>query len=293
MVHTLETMKNMTSRKRTKAQFESSFSDEFYKDYPDANTGEIKTAFKNNIDWGRGNQLGGTPTDILKPANIGEALKGFQEREDKILKAKILPPPLSPPLSPQPPVVAPPITTSAHQQMVADQQKAQAERDAKKAAKLANQALLAQLVQQQQAPVVAQPQAPVVAQPKAPVVAQPKAPVVAPAKAQPKAPVVAQAKGLPPPPTVIPMANAVQIAKLKADDETYYPAKAKVPKLTKISNIADTTPKPAHIKQEAVNKMAGANEVLKKLDHQVQQHKVSLNYNKPNDLTDVLKRLGY
>ena len=25
--------------------------------------------------------------------------------------------------------------------------------------------------------------------------------------------------------------------------------------------------------------MAGANEVLKKLDHQVQQHKVSLNYN--------------
>ena len=88
-------------------------------------------------------------------------------------------------------------------------------------------------------------------------------------------------------------AQALAVVAKDIRDESYYPEKAKVPKLTKISEIVDTTPKPAHIKQEAVNKMAGANEVLKKLDHQVQQHKVSLNYNKPTDLTDVLKKLGY
>ena len=88
-------------------------------------------------------------------------------------------------------------------------------------------------------------------------------------------------------------AQALAVVAKDIRDESYYPEKAKVPKLTKISEIVDTTPKPAHIKQEAVNKMAGANEVLKKLDHQVQQHKVSLNYNKPTDLSDVLKKLGY
>ena len=88
-------------------------------------------------------------------------------------------------------------------------------------------------------------------------------------------------------------AQALAVVAKDIRDESYYPEKAKVPKLTKISEIVDTTPKPAHIKQETVNKMAGANEVLKKLDHQVQQHKVSLNYNKPTDLTDVLKKLGY
>ena len=87
--------------------------------------------------------------------------------------------------------------------------------------------------------------------------------------------------------------EAKAVAEKDIRDESYYPEKAKVPKLTKIIKIVDTTPKPAHIKQEAVNKMAGANEVLKKLDHQIQQHKVSLNYNKPNDLTDILKKLGY
>ena len=88
-------------------------------------------------------------------------------------------------------------------------------------------------------------------------------------------------------------AQALAVVAKDIRDESYYPEKANIPKLTKISEIVDTTPKPAHIKQEAVNKMAGANEVLKKLDHQVQQHKVSLNYNKPTDLTDVLKKLGY
>ena len=88
-------------------------------------------------------------------------------------------------------------------------------------------------------------------------------------------------------------AQALAVVAKDIRDESYYPEKANIPKLTKISEIVDTTPKPAHIKQEAVNKMAGANEVLKKLDHQVQQHKVSLNYNKPADLTDVLKKLGY
>ena len=89
------------------------------------------------------------------------------------------------------------------------------------------------------------------------------------------------------------VAQAKAVVAKDIRDESYYPEKANIPKLTKISEIVDTTPKPAHIKQEAVNKMAGANEVLKKLDHQVQQHKVSLNYNKPTDLTDVLKKLGY
>jgi hypothetical protein len=89
------------------------------------------------------------------------------------------------------------------------------------------------------------------------------------------------------------VAQAKAIVAKDIRDESYYPEKAKVPKLTKTSEIVDTTPKPVHINKEAVNKMAGANEVLKKLDHQVQQHKVSLNYNKPNDLTDVLKKLGY
>jgi len=89
------------------------------------------------------------------------------------------------------------------------------------------------------------------------------------------------------------VAQAKAIIAKDIRDESYYPEKAKVPKLTKTSEIVDTTPKPAHIKQEAVNKMAGAYEVLKKLDHQVQQHKVSLNYNKAHDLTDVLKKLGY
>ena len=68
-------------------------------------------------------------------------------------------------------------------------------------------------------------------------------------------------------------AQALAVVAKDIRDESYYPEKANIPKLTKICEIVHTTPKPAHIKQEAVNKMAGANEVLKKLDHQVQQHR--------------------
>jgi len=115
MVHTLQSMNNLTMKKRSKTQMENTFSDEFYKDYPDANTTEIKKAFQNNIDWGKGKQLGRTPTEILKPGNLADALKGFKEREDVILKAKLAPPPPPPPApvavasgAPVPPVAPPP-----------------------------------------------------------------------------------------------------------------------------------------------------------------------------------------
>ena len=39
-------------KKRSKEQFKNSFSDEFYKDYPDATTEQIGKAFENIIAWG-------------------------------------------------------------------------------------------------------------------------------------------------------------------------------------------------------------------------------------------------
>ena len=90
MVHTLKSMKALTERKRSRKQFESFFSDEFYKDYPDATTVEIGKAFDNNIAWGKGNKLGGTPTEIMKNVNLSEAIKGFEERQAHIAKSKLL-----------------------------------------------------------------------------------------------------------------------------------------------------------------------------------------------------------
>ena len=248
-VHTLKSMKDLSLKKRSKAQFLNSFGDEFYKDYPDATTTEINNAFDNNIQWGKGQQLGRTPTELMQTANIADAIKGFEERQANIAKSKILPP-TSPKETPAAYPVAP-------------------------------------------APVPAKgaPKAPPPPPPPPPAKGAPKAaPAPVPAKGAPKA--------APAPPQQALQHNytpaqAAALVAMDIRDESYYPEKAKVPKLTKISKIVDTTPKPAHIKQEAVNKMAGANEVLKKLDHQVQQHKVSLNYNKPTDLTDVLKKLGY
>ena len=50
MVHTLKSMKDLTLKKRSREQFKISFSDEFYKDYPDATTKKINNAFENHID---------------------------------------------------------------------------------------------------------------------------------------------------------------------------------------------------------------------------------------------------
>jgi len=184
MVHTLQSMNNLSIKKRSKEQFQNTFSDEFYKDYPDANTTEIETAFKNNIAWGKGNQLGGTPTDILKRDNLPDAIQGFKDREDKILKAKQLPPP--------PP---PPPALDAVQEQIAQQQKKQKEREAKKAAELAAQ-------QAAQAPVAV---AQVAVAPVAPVLpVGKKAPAVAPVPpVGKKAPVLPVGK-LPPAPSTSP-----------------------------------------------------------------------------------------
>ena len=86
MVHTLKSMNSLTRKNRTKKQFESFFSDEFYKDYPDANTAEIDKQFANNIDWGKGQQLGRTPTELLQTANLPDAIKKFEERQAEINK---------------------------------------------------------------------------------------------------------------------------------------------------------------------------------------------------------------
>ena len=53
MVHTLKSMNDLSLKKRSKEQFKNSFSDEFYKDYPDATTAEIDKQFENNIAWGK------------------------------------------------------------------------------------------------------------------------------------------------------------------------------------------------------------------------------------------------
>ena len=116
MVHTLQSMNNLTMKKRSKEQFQNTFSDEFYKDYPDANTTEIKKAFDNNIDWGRGKLLGRTPTEILQIKNLPDAIRGFKEREDAILKAKLAPPPPPPApvaVAPVAPVAAAPVASPA------------------------------------------------------------------------------------------------------------------------------------------------------------------------------------
>ena len=49
MVHTLKSLKAISHGKRSKEQFQNFFSDEFYKDYPDATPPEIIKALL--ITW--------------------------------------------------------------------------------------------------------------------------------------------------------------------------------------------------------------------------------------------------
>ena len=108
MVHTLKSMNSLTRKNRTKKQFESFFSDEFYKDYPDANTAEIDARFANNIDWGKGQQLGRTPTELMQTANLPNVIKSFEERRANIAKSKLLSVAApAVPVAPAIPVVAP------------------------------------------------------------------------------------------------------------------------------------------------------------------------------------------
>ena len=104
MVHTLKSMEDLSLKKRSKEEFKKSFIDEFKKDYPDATTTEINTAFANNIDWGKGKQLGRTPTELMKRDNLPDAIKGFEERQANIAKSKIMPTsPTAAPAIPAPP----------------------------------------------------------------------------------------------------------------------------------------------------------------------------------------------
>ena len=105
MVHTLKSMNALSLKNRTKKQIESFFSDEFYKDYPDANTAEIDKQFANNIDWGKGQQLGRTPTELMQTANLPNVIKSFEERRANIAKSKLLS--VAAPAVPAIPVVAP------------------------------------------------------------------------------------------------------------------------------------------------------------------------------------------
>ena len=106
MVHTLKSMNDLSLKKRSKEQFKNSFSDEFYKDYPDATTAEIDKQYANNIDWGKGQQLGRTPTELMKTENLPNVIKSFEERRANIAKSKLLLPTASP-VAPAIPVVAP------------------------------------------------------------------------------------------------------------------------------------------------------------------------------------------
>ena len=105
MVHTLKSMNDLSLKKRSKEQFKNSFSDEFYKDYPDATTAEIEKQFANNIDWGKGQQLGRTPTELMQTANLPNVIKSFEERRANIAKSKLAP--VAAPAVPAIPVVEP------------------------------------------------------------------------------------------------------------------------------------------------------------------------------------------
>ena len=111
MVHTLKSMNALSLKKRSKEQFKNSFSDEFYKDYPDATTAEIDARFANNIDWGKGQQLGRTPTELMQTANLPDAIKKFEKRQAEIAKNKVAP--VAVPAVPAIPVAPAPVPAKA------------------------------------------------------------------------------------------------------------------------------------------------------------------------------------
>ena len=89
MIHTLESMEDLSQRKRSAAIFKDTFNAQFLIDYPDATAAEIVKAYDNNIAWGKGKRLGDNATEMLKNAKLPSTIRTFNERKDDIAKSKL------------------------------------------------------------------------------------------------------------------------------------------------------------------------------------------------------------
>ena len=82
LIHTLESIKTISAKNRTKALFDTRYKDNYLLDYPGATDAEIDTSLKNNIVWLGGKMLGSgvspTITEVLK--KVPEALKAVSQR---------------------------------------------------------------------------------------------------------------------------------------------------------------------------------------------------------------------